>query len=107
MYAACREFIYRSTSCPASQPKWLNFCTARQKQLKLPTNLKLKEVPISSIKVWEEAEASELRKEGLRELAASIEAEGLQSPPLVQKDGEEYRLISGQRRLEALKTLGV
>jgi len=45
--------------------------------------------------------------EGIAELARSIKNEGLQNPPMVQKDGKNsYLLMSGQRRLAALKRLG-
>ena len=42
---------------------------------------------------------------GVTELARSIKTEGLQNPPMVQKEGKEYLLMSGQRRLAALKRL--
>lgn len=66
----------------------------------------LKEVPIESIKVWSEAQARSLSNEGIDELAQSIKSDGLQNPPLVQQDGYDYVLISGQRRLAACKALG-
>ncbi len=64
-------------------------------------------VPISKVYVWDEVEARKLNSEGIKELANSIRQEGLQNPPVVQKtkDGK-YKLIAGQRRLEALKRIG-
>lgn len=45
-------------------------------------------------------------REGIAELAKSIKNEGLQNPPMVQKEGKNaYLLMSGQRRLAALKRL--
>ena len=66
---------------------------------------KLQDIPISKIDVWEEAQARKLDTEGIKELAKSIESEGLQSPPLVKKDGPRYKLFAGQRRLAAIKYL--
>jgi len=48
-----------------------------------------------------------LDRDGITELAKSIKNEGLQNPPMVQRDGKNsYLLMSGQRRLAALKRLG-
>ncbi|NNL58937.1 MAG: ParB/RepB/Spo0J family partition protein, partial [Nitrosopumilus sp.] len=68
---------------------------------------KVETVPISKVHVWDEVEARKLNLEGIKELASSIKNEGLQNPPVVQKtkDGK-YKLIAGQRRLEALKRIG-
>ncbi len=64
-------------------------------------------VPIAKVVVWDEVEARKLNLDGIKELAESIRQEGLQNPPVVQKtkDGK-YKLIAGQRRLEALKRIG-
>lgn len=67
----------------------------------------MESVPLSKIEVWQDAEARDLALEGIKELADSIQREGLQNPPLVQKTGDgKYRLVAGQRRLEALKRIG-
>ncbi len=62
-------------------------------------------IPISKIHVWDEAQARSLDREGIRELAKSIKTEGLQNPPMVQKNGNGFLLMSGQRRLAALRLL--
>jgi ParB family chromosome partitioning protein len=68
---------------------------------------RLKEIPIKQIKAWKEAQARKLDREGISELAKSIKNEGLLNPPLVQKqDKNTYLLMSGQRRLAAMKRLG-
>ena len=68
---------------------------------------RLKEIPIKQIKIWKEAQARKLDREGISELAKSIKNEGLLNPPLVQKqDKNTYLLMSGQRRLAAMKRLG-
>lgn len=67
---------------------------------------KVKSVPIDSIEVWDEAEARKLDNQGIRELSESIKKEGLQNPPVCQKIGAKFKLIAGQRRLEAMKRIG-
>ena len=66
----------------------------------------LQNVLVSSIDVWDEAQARKLDSHGVAALAKSIRTDGLQNPPLVQKNGNRYSLISGQRRLAAVKSLG-
>lgn len=70
-----------------------------------PITYKLRQIPIKQIKVWGDAQARKLERAGISDLARSIKAEGLQNPPMVQKDGRSYLLMSGQRRLAALKSL--
>ncbi len=62
-------------------------------------------IPMRKIHVWDEAQARSLDRDGIRELAKSIKTEGLQNPPLVQKNGKGFLLMSGQRRLAALRLL--
>lgn len=67
----------------------------------------MREIPAKQIKVWKDAQARNLDREGITELARSIKNEGLQNPPMVQRDGKNsYLLMSGQRRLAALKRIG-
>lgn len=66
----------------------------------------LREVPIKNITVWGEAQARRLDRGAIAELAKSIRHDGLINPPLVQKvSRNEYLLMSGQRRLAAMKRL--
>lgn len=44
---------------------------------------------------------------GIAELAASIERHGLISPLTVTPEGDQYRLLAGNRRLKALEVIGV
>jgi len=80
--------------------------TFRKTRYSSKVSYRLKEIPIKQIQVWKEAQARKLNKEGISELAKSIKTEGLQHPPMVQKEGKLYLLMSGQRRLAALKRLG-
>ena len=76
------------------------------KRFKSKIEYRLKQIPVQQIKVWKDAQARKLDREGIAELAKSIRAEGLQNPPLVQKEGRStYMLMAGQRRLAALKRL--
>jgi len=78
-----------------------------KKRYQSPINYRLREIPIKQIKVWKDAQARRLDREGIAELARSIKNEGLQNPPMVQKESKNsYLLMSGQRRLAALKRLG-
>jgi len=76
------------------------------KRYQSPINYRLREIPIKQIKVWKDAQARKLDRDGIAELARSIKNEGLQNPPMVQKESKNtYLLMSGQRRLAALKRL--
>lgn len=77
------------------------------KRYQSPITYHLREIPIKQIKIWKDAQARKLDKQGIVELARSIKTEGLQNPPMVQKESKNtYLLMSGQRRLAALKRLG-
>ncbi len=66
----------------------------------------LREIPIKYIKVWKEAQARKMDRDGIVDLAKSIKNDGLLNPPMVQKVSKnEYLLMSGQRRLAAMKRL--
>ena len=72
-----------------------------------PITYRLRQVPTKQIKVWKDAQARKLDRQGIGDLAKSIKTEGLQNPPMVQKESKNsYLLMSGQRRLAALKRLG-
>jgi len=72
-----------------------------------PITYRLREIPVKQIKVWKDAHARKLDREGIAELARSIKNEGLQNPPMAQKESKDsYLLMSGQRRLAALKRIG-
>lgn len=79
----------------------------KRKRYKSALSYRLREIPIKQIKIWKDAQARKLDREGISELAKSIKSEGLQNPPLVQKEGRDtFLLMAGQRRLAALKKLG-
>ena len=53
-----------------------------------PISYRLREIPVKQIKVWKDAQARKLDREGITELARSIKNEGLQNPPMVQKESK-------------------
>lgn len=66
----------------------------------------IKEIPINSLKSFEENPFRLCRKEDLEELAESIKDEGLLNPIILWKKDDNYIILSGHNRLEALKMLG-
>lgn len=50
---------------------------AARRRFESKISYRLREIPIKQIKVWDEAEARKLDREGLSELAKSIKNEGL------------------------------
>ena len=85
--------------------------STRQKPLEKikenPITYSLKEVPVDAITIWDEAQARKLDSTDIDSLARSISEEGLQNPPMVQRNGSNsYLLMAGQRRFAALKRLG-
>ncbi len=77
------------------------------KRYNSPISYRLREISIKYIKVWKNAQSRRLDRDGIAELAKSIKNEGLQNPPMVQKESKNsYLLMSGQRRLAALKRIG-
>ncbi|VEJ36380.1 Probable chromosome-partitioning protein parB [Aedoeadaptatus ivorii] len=64
-------------------------------------------LPITEIRPNPEQPRKRFGEEGIKELARSIEAVGVLQPLLVQREGEEIRLIAGERRLRAAKRAGL
>lgn len=66
------------------------------------------DLPIDKVEVWAEANARHRKiLADLEELMQSIRLYGLQQPIYVVKEGDRYRLISGQRRFLACRELGM
>ena len=65
------------------------------------------EIPVSQIAPSPHQARREFDAEGLRELADSIRSEGLLQPLVVRKNGDRYLLIAGERRLRAVRALGL
>jgi len=94
----------RKARAPARQVR--RKARAPRKSYQSAIAYRLREIPVKEITVWRDAQARRLDREGIAELAKSIKHDGLQNPPMVQKSGpRQYLLMSGQRRLAALKRL--
>lgn len=63
-------------------------------------------VPVHSIVPNPHQPRKMFAEEEIRELAASIRADGLLQPVVVCRRGEQYLLIAGERRWRAVQTLG-
>jgi 16S rRNA G966 N2-methylase RsmD len=62
-------------------------------------------LPLSRITIPQNRQRSDIEPEALGELAASITAIGLLHPPVVRREGEDYFLVAGERRLSAIRLL--
>lgn len=68
---------------------------------------KLVDLAVSKIEPAAEQPRREFDEAGLRELAASIEENGLIQPLVVRRAGESFELIAGERRLRACEMADV
>ncbi len=64
-------------------------------------------IPVDSIRANPHQPREVFDPERLRELARSIEADGVLQPVVVRRAGEGYELIMGERRLQAARMAGV
>ncbi len=81
---------------------------AEKKQDGLPKfNSEILKISISKIRPCSFQGRRNFDEEGMRELANSIEQNGLLQPISVIKSGMDYMLIAGERRLRACKMLGM
>lgn len=65
------------------------------------------ELKISQIKVNPNQPRKRFDDDGIKELARSIAEKGLIQPIVVRRDGENYELIIGERRLRAVQDLNL
>jgi ParB family chromosome partitioning protein len=68
--------------------------------------MRVKNIPIELIKYPKVILRSPEDMTGIDDLAKSIATDGLLNPLTVRERGEEYELLAGGRRFEAIKTLG-
>lgn len=67
----------------------------------------VEQIGIDKIRMWEEVNVRRANVEqGINDLAGNIKKNGLQYPILVKKDGDLYRIFSGQRRFLACVKAG-
>ena len=67
----------------------------------------LRKIPVDSIRPNPYQPRKTCDQQQLQELADSIKANGLLQPILVRRDGQEYQLIAGERRLNATELAGL
>ncbi|MFO1526905.1 MAG: ParB/RepB/Spo0J family partition protein [Turneriella sp.] len=67
---------------------------------------RVQEIPVSKIKPNPENPRKKFDRTAIEELAQTIKQHGLLQPILVQKNGEQYTVVSGERRLRSLIFLG-
>ena len=68
---------------------------------------KVLQIPISQIKTSKYQPRVEFNRERLEELINSIKEKGVIQPILVRRTPDGYELIAGERRLRAVKALGI
>ncbi|WP_250277601.1 ParB/RepB/Spo0J family partition protein [[Clostridium] colinum] len=78
--------------------------TEIKEESKILTNTQ--QIDINKIKSFEENPFNLCSKEDLEELAESIKDEGLLNPIILWKKDDDYIILSGHNRVEALKMLG-
>lgn len=67
----------------------------------------MEEIEIEKLKIWKDVNARKTNiGKNIDELAENIKRNGLQFPLLVKKDGDEYKVFVGQRRLMACSRTG-
>lgn len=64
------------------------------------------EVALLTLKPNPDQPRKTFSEDSLRELADSIESKGLLQPVVVQRSGEEYVIVAGERRVRAFQLLG-
>ncbi len=73
----------------------------------IPAGSKTDEIPVNKIMVNPLQPREDFDEEKLRELSDSIKQKGLIQPVTVFKKNDDYILISGERRLRAVKMIGI
>ena len=68
---------------------------------------KIFQIPISQIKTSKYQPRVDFDEEKLNDLVNSIKEKGVIQPILVRRSPDGYELIAGERRLRAVKTLGI
>ena len=74
---------------------------------KLPKNAEVVEIPLSDIAPNPNQPRETFDEAALQGLAASIQANGILQPIVVQKKGKKYNIIAGERRFRAAKISGL
>jgi len=72
-----------------------------------PTGRRLQQIPVEAIVPNPNQPRTTFDDESIAELAQSIREVGLIQPLVVRRQGRQYELVAGERRLRACKSLGM
>ncbi|MBI0121032.1 nucleoid occlusion protein [Lactobacillus sp. M0398] len=71
----------------------------------IPKNKQVQDIELSKIKPNSYQPRHEFSEESIRELATTLDKDGLLQPIIVREKGDDYEIIAGERRLRAAKHL--
>ena len=71
----------------------------------IPKNKQVQDIELSKIKPNSYQPRHEFSEESIRELATTLDKDGLLQPIIVREKGDEYEIVAGERRLRAAKHL--
>ena len=72
----------------------------------IPKNKQIQDVELSKIKPNQFQPRRQFSENSIKELAQTLDKEGLLQPIVIREDGEEYEIIAGERRFRAAQLLG-
>ena len=71
----------------------------------IPKNKQVQDIELSKIKPNSYQPRREFSEESIRELATTLDKDGLLQPIIVREKSDEYEIVAGERRLRAAKHL--
>ncbi|MCX0291884.1 nucleoid occlusion protein [Lactobacillus kullabergensis] len=71
----------------------------------IPKNKQVQDIELSKIKPNSYQPRHEFSEESIRELATTLDKDGLLQPIIVREKGDDYEIVAGERRLRAAKHL--
>ena len=72
----------------------------------IPKDKQIQDIELTKIVPNSYQPRREFSDESIRELATTLDKEGLLQPIVVREQGEQYEIIAGERRFRAAKQLG-
>ncbi|CCK84173.1 Chromosome partitioning protein ParB [Lactobacillus equicursoris 66c] len=72
----------------------------------LPQNKQVQDLPIAQLHPNRYQPRRTFSEESIKQLAQTLDEEGLLQPIIVREDGEGYEIVAGERRYRAAKSLG-
>lgn len=72
----------------------------------LPQNKQVQDLPIAQLHPNRYQPRRTFSEESIKQLAQTLDEEGLLQPIVVREDGEGYEIVAGERRYRAAKSLG-